>query len=319
MISHPTTPAHEVYLLITIDTECDHDNHWARSLPLTYQSVIVGIPDVLQPIFSQLTAVPTYLLTVEVMENTECVQSLQNITGVHELGTHLHAGFVEPEKHHYDYAGVDCPDFQCHYTPEVEYQKLANLTCLFAERFSYRPVCFRAGRFGAGAQTIDALEKLGYVMDTSVTPHILWREPKGKVDYRQAPEQPYFPAMGTIVTPGAFRHRTLLEVPVTMKKRWLRGPQWFRPWFSSVAKMKAVVRYHLKRYASNRIVVINMMFHSMEVIPKASPYPQTADDVKRFTNDLYEALYWCKNEGIKFSSAKEFYFKFTNQPLSLTT
>ena len=36
MNSHPTTPAHEVYLLITIDTECDHDNNWARSLPLTY-------------------------------------------------------------------------------------------------------------------------------------------------------------------------------------------------------------------------------------------------------------------------------------------
>ena len=83
--------------------------------------------------------------------------------------------------------------------------------------------------------------------------------------------------------------------------------------------MKAVVRYHLKRYAGNRIVVINMMFHSMEVIPKASPYPQTAGDVKRFADDLYEALHWCKNEGIKFSSTKDLYCIFTNQPFDATT
>ena len=198
MNSNPSTPANEVYLLITIDTECDHDTNWARSRPLTYTSVTTGIPNVLQPIFTQLTAVPTYLLTVEVMENDECVASLRNIAGAHELGTHLHAGFVEPEKYHYDYAGVDCPDFQCHYTPGVEYQKLENLTRLFEEQFSYRPVSFRAGRFGAGVQTIDALEKLGYLVDSSVTPHILWSEPKRNSGLS--------PGARTTVFPGAGHH-----------------------------------------------------------------------------------------------------------------
>jgi hypothetical protein len=46
MTSNPTTPANELYLVIPIDTECDHDKNWARFHPLRYKSVTVGIPDI---------------------------------------------------------------------------------------------------------------------------------------------------------------------------------------------------------------------------------------------------------------------------------
>jgi hypothetical protein len=225
----------------------------------------------------------------------------------------LHSAFIEPEKKYHDYAGVDSPDFQCHCPPEVESKKLENLTNLFIQRFHKRPVSFRAGRFGAGPNTLEALTQLGYKVDTSVTPHMLWRHPDGNVDFRDAPEQPYFPAAGSIVKPDALARRPLLEIPVSMKKRWLRNPYWFRPWFSSVTDMKKIAQYHLSRYAHERIIVMNMMFHSMEVIPNASPYTRSETDVRRFLADLADILSWCRSKGMRFVSAEEVYDEFRRQ------
>lgn len=300
----PGDVTEKVVLLVTIDTECDHDPAWVRSSPLTFDSITEGLPNRLQPAFASVGAIPTYLLTVEVMEDEQSVEALRGLQGEYEYGTHLHAAFIEPEKKFYDYAGIDSPDFQCNYAPEIEFEKLKNLSELFESRFGYRPVSFRAGRYGAGPSTISSLEKLGYTLDTSVTPHMRWSEPKGDIDFRGAPEQPYFPAHNSITTPLDNGTRGILEVPVTVKRRLLRSPRWFRPWMSSTQDMQNIVEYHLRKYADQRIVVLNMMFHSMEVIPMASPYPQTESEVDRFITDMTSCLDWCKQRGIEFSSAR---------------
>lgn len=289
-----------VFVLITIDTECDHDPHWVRSNPLAFRSVLEGIPERLQPCFRAVGAAPTYLLTVEVMENPACVAALRRLSGPHELGTHLHAAFIEPEKKFFDYAGVDSPDVQCFCAPAVEHKKLENLTQLFYAQFGYAPRSFRAGRFGAGAQTIKSLEKLGYLVDTSVTPHILWRHSDGEVDFRSAACQPYFPAAADIC--GKQAQRGILEIPITVARTWYGRARWFRPWFSSVGQMKRVAAKHLSRYCHERIVVLNMMIHSMEVIPKASPYPQSESDAQRYLDDMLAVLSWCKDEGMQFAT-----------------
>jgi len=300
----------KVSVVITIDTECDHDSHWVRAKPLTYHSVVDAVPQLLQPAFQDVGAVPTYLLTVEVMENAACVNALRKLQGRHELGTHLHAAFIEPEKKFYDYAGVDSPDFQCFYSPEVEYKKLENLTQLFQQSFGYSPKSFRAGRFGAGIATLESLEKLGYLVDTSVTPHMHWTEPKGEVDYRRAPEQPYVPAKGSMLVKGDPHARHLLEVPVTTMRRHFRGPAWFRPWFSSVNQMKKVATHYLHRHRGQKEVVLNMMFHSMEVVPAASPYPQTVSEVERFIGDMHEVLSWCRSQGFEFCGLADLHPRF---------
>jgi hypothetical protein len=294
-----------VLVTITIDTECDHDLQWARSNPLKFDSVLTGIPARFQPVFEDVGAVPTYLLTVEVMENKQCVDTLRQINGRHELGTHLHSAFIEPEKKFHNYAGIDSPDFQRHCAPDIEYEKLKNLTELFVQCFGYAPASFRAGRFGAGENTIRSLARLGYSVDTSVTPHIRWKHPDGDVDYRRAPEQPYFPDEGSLITPSGMGGKTVIELPVTMKKRFLRGPRWFRPWFSSVDRMKDVVDYHTSRYRDRPVILLNMMFHSMEVTPGASPYTATDDDVRRYLDDLHSILSWCGSRGYTFVSARE--------------
>ncbi len=300
----------DIIVTISIDTECDHDVNWVRSKPLTFDSITEGVPNRLQPAFDEVGAVPTYLLTVEVMEDEASVEALKNLKGEYEYGTHLHAAFIEPEKKFYDYAGIDSPDFQCGYAPEIEYQKLENLSKLFEQRFGYKPTSFRAGRYGASADSINSLEKLGYKVDTSVTPHLRWSEPNATVDFRSAPEQPYFPAENKIAEAGPYSPSRILEAPVTVKPRLFRDPRWFRPWFATVDQMKDIFRYQLKKHSDRKVLSINMMFHSMEVIEKASPYPQTPDDVKRFIDDMQRGLQWCGEEGARFAPMSDLYDAF---------
>lgn len=301
-----TNKISEVYVTITIDTECDHDTQWVRSDPLTFESITCGLPERLQPAFESVGAVPTYLLTVEVLEDDASVQALRSLTGNFEYGTHLHAAFIEPQKKFHDYAGVDSPDFQSSYAPEIEFRKLENLTRLFTEKLDRIPTSFRAGRYGAGVSTIDSLTRLGYKVDTSVTPHIRWTEPNGVADYRQALEQPYFPKPGTLLMPDTSVPSTVLEVPVTVRKRLLRRtPMWFRPWFASVDEMKSVARYHLNRYRHLDVINLNMMFHSMEIIEKASPYPQTREQVQSMLDDMVAVLDWCRQEGFRFCGVSD--------------
>ena len=301
----------KVIVCVSIDTECDHDPNWVRSNPLRFDSICEGLPNRLQPAFADVGAVPTYLLTVEVLEDADSVAALTQLQGEYEYGTHLHAAFIEPEKKFYDYAGVDSPDFQCSYPAQVEFDKLANLGELFERTLGYRPTSFRAGRYGASAQSVNSLDKLGYKVDTSVTPHLRWQEPNATVDFRRAPEQPYFPSSACLSTPAPYDKGRILEVPVSVKPRLFRDPRWFRPWFASVEQMKQVFRYQLKRHADKPVLVVNMMFHSMEVIEKASPYPQSADDVKRFIDDMRDALAWCAQEGAQFSGLSDLHDTFS--------
>ena len=307
-----------VIVTVSIDTECDHDPQWVRSKPLTFNSINIGLPDRLQPAFASVGAIPTYLLTVEVLEDAESVQTLKNLSGDYEYGTHLHAAFIEPDKKFHDYAGVDSPDFQCGYPADVEYQKLANLTSLFEQSLGYLPTSFRAGRYGASADSVNSLQRLGYVVDTSVTPHMKWQAPNGRVNFVNAPEQPYFPSSDDLAAPmrksendggpdGNPENKRILEVPVSVKPRLFRDPRWFRPWFANVEQMKEVFRYQLKRHAHQRFLSINMMFHSMEVIEKASPYPQSSDDVQRYLDDMQKALQWCADEGAEFAGLSDLY------------
>ncbi len=301
----------KIQVTVSIDTECDHDPNWVRANPLTFESITEGVPNRLQPAFDSVGAVPTYLLTVEVMEDKDSVDALRDLKGNYEFGTHLHAAFIEPEKKFHDYAGVDSPDFQCSYAEDIEYQKLANLSNLFESCFAYRPTSFRAGRYGANHASLNNLEKLGYKVDTSVTPHIRWSEPNATVDFRKAPEQPYFPAKNEIVIAAPYTHGRILEAPVTVMPRLIRRtPLWFRPWFASVDQMKKIFHYQLKKHPDREVLNINMMFHSMEVIEKASPYPQNPADVQRFLDDMVAGLDWCKQEGAEFCGLSDLHETF---------
>ena len=159
----------KAFMSITIDTECDKSVDWSNSNPLTYKSVTHGIPNILQPIFKKFGIKPTYFLSPEVIENQECINVFLSILDDCELGTHLHADYIEPQKTFSSFAGKETHAFQTDFLPEIEFNKLKNLTNSFYQAFKFSPAVFRSGRYAANKNTIQSLANLGYKVDSSFT------------------------------------------------------------------------------------------------------------------------------------------------------
>ena len=299
----------KAFMSVTIDTECDKSLDWSNSNPLTFHSVTHGIPNILQPLFDDFSIKPTYFLSPEVIENPSCVQTLLNIKDNCELGTHLHADYIDPERSFSDFAGKETHAFQTDFSPEIEFLKLKNLTDSFQNAFNYSPRVFRSGRYSANKHTIKSLSELGYKVDSSFTPHVKWISPKGNViDHESSPEQPYFCNPENIYEES---ESSLLEIPITIMnaKRFvfLNKKVWLRPKFASIKEVKKIFKYVKSQYKKNDFIVFNMMFHSQEIIPNASPYTRNDNEVMEYISFLDEVFKLAQKEGIAFSTLEEIY------------
>jgi hypothetical protein len=304
------------FLCVTLDTEVDRDPLWRISNPVSFSSITRGIPELLSPLFRKYGVKPTYLLSAEVMEDRQSVGVLLELQrrGEAELGTHLHVEFVEPHRTLFreSMAGFDADATQNQLSAELEEQKLQNLTDSFVRSFGHPPTAFRAGRFAMGQHTLPILAKLGYCVDSSVTPGIYWDYPEGVVDYRTSIAEPEWRAFGD---------KKILELPVSIRPQGPLAPFvrdlpslsrrailklagryteycWLRPSFSSGTKMIALKK-------SSPLPFMVMMLHSMEVIPKASPYAQTQADVQRILQNMEEFFAHCVDDGVQFVSMTE--------------
>lgn len=273
---------------VTIDTEPDCDIHWKRSNPLTFESVTVGIPELLRPIWNRFGIKPVYFVSPEVVQNDDCCSVLKDeINRGAETGTHLHSEYVEPQRKYGAAAGTASDEFPCYaYDTDIEFEKIKNLTEQIKNRIGTVPVSYRAARYGADLDTIKSLAKLGYKVDSSITPQINW-ESKGGPDHSRAPQQPYFISQTDYYSTG---NSPVLEVPITIsgKRRlffmggWL-SYRWLRPTITTAFEMKRLAAEFAKNYAEP---VLNMMFHSMEIMPGRTPYVRTKLGQKMYLSRL---------------------------------
>jgi hypothetical protein len=306
------------YLVITIDVEPDCTPNWRYSSPLRFDGVAEGIANRLQPLFNKYDMAPTYLVNNVVLEDEKSCRILRSLDGKFELGTHLHPEFIEPAKTEWDYAGKKGEANCCFLPPDVEFEKIKSITDLFIRRFSYSPVSFRAGRFSAGPNTIESLARLGYKVDTSVTPHVNWNDKTRErpVDYTSAGEQPYFIQPGNYPNAGHDTH--ILEVPVTISLRKVkffkelrrtyfglrhqfesRRPVWLRPVFSGLRDFIELTEEYAVRYSNNDIIIYNMMFHNVEAMPALSPYTKTEQDCAAYLGLLENFFIFCSKNNIR--------------------
>lgn len=298
----------KVFVVVSIDTECDKGPGWKTQFPLCFRSVTEGIPGIFTPLFRKYDLVPTYLVSPEILQDEDCVALLRGLQDA-ELGTHLHGEFIEPEADR-DAAVTSTP--QTAYAPDVERQKLKNLTDLFHSAIGRRPLSFRAGRFALGRRSLPFLEELGYRVDSSVTPFRTNEYPGGlSSNYWGAPLAPYHPSAGDPRRKGSLR---LLEVPVTILApavaRWpsfllrrlsdravktapmrmlLGGPiekMWVRPLRGTGEQLAAWADAVIASWEPDSTPVLNVMFHSVEVIAAASPYTQTEQEVRGLLGGL---------------------------------
>jgi len=284
----------KIYLAITVDTECDKGEKWKVKQPLSFINTRVGIAENLQPIFDKHAAKVTYLLSPEVMRDESSVAFLKTVEDRAELGTHLHSEFIGPDE---NLRSDNTDHYQSDFSSKTEMKKLQNLTQLFITTFGYQPKSFRAGRFGISYYTLSQLQELGYLVDSSVTPDIMWKNTNGNsANFHGTPYQPYFPSSKDFRKYGDLQ---ILEVPVStinpkleslplwvkrrinLKTRYHHifynilthqaKTLWLRPTYSDVAAMKLVTEL-LIRHARNDKLYLCMMFHSNEFTLGASPY-----------------------------------------------
>ena len=290
---------------MSIDCECDKGPAWRSQKPLAFHGIAEGIGARLQPLFRHHGAKATYLLSPEVIRDAESAEALARLDGDHELGAHLHGEYAEP--------GAFEPDvtlaFQRDYAPDVEAAKMTYLTDLFATAFGRRPTSFRAGRFGVGAASIGILERLGYTVESSVTPFMDWTSNGAPgLAFDGAPTQPYHPDPRD---PGRRGSSAILEVPVTIRPHPAQRvpvvgrivePRWLRPTRGTARSLIDVAKDEIasaRRIAPDRPVILNAMFHNVEVVAGASPYAATDHAARAILARLDALLDFAAREGIR--------------------
>lgn len=300
--------------VITIDTEADHTPTWIKTSPLSFFSVTSGIFEKFQPLANKYGAKPSYLLSSEIMESAECVRIFKNLKGEFELGVHMHGEYLNPDRTKDDYAGTKSSEFASSYPEGTERGKLKTITDMFFKSFGQNPRSYRAGKFGISENTFAILKELDYFVDTSVTPHTSWASIGGP-DFCDYPEQPYFPLEHS---------ESILEVPVTIvpiaplwgflavkgigpvnRLREKYFSNWLRPSFTSSKRMLRIMRYVEDKNRHQKIIVFNMMFHSMELVPKASPYAASDKEVEGLLGRIEKVFQYCRQEKIEFMTLRE--------------
>ena len=302
----------KIFLAITIDTECDKGEKWRVKQPLSFLNTRVGIAENLQPIFDKHGVRVTYLISPEVMMDEESVSFLKSVEDRTELGTHLHSEFIGP---HENLLSDYTEHYQSDFSSDIERKKLANLTQLFIRTFGYRPRSFRAGRFGISGDTLSHLQELGYLIDSSVTPDLMWRNHAGNsANFFGTPYQPYFPSSDNFRKPGELKilevpvstiNPKLVKLPLWAKRRinlktryhhilynlYLQGAKtlWLRPTYSDVNAMNHVTEMFAKN-AQNEMLFLCMMFHSNEFSIDTSPYSLTPERLVNLQERLDDYL-----------------------------
>jgi hypothetical protein len=276
------------WFTVTIDTEGDRVcpffvRRWG---PLTgkFNSVLEGIPR-LRSVWNDLSVLPVYLVTDGVLSCPDCVGVLKQEQGAGaEIGTHLHIG----------------DDFPCN-VPQ-ERQHLEQLTSLYEQAFGARPCSYRAGRYGMSDKTLTALSELGYKVDSSVTPYVDWSA-QGGPDYRAFSNRPYW-------------DRGILEVPITIlgkRKWWPFGGwsryKWLRPSVATAEHLKRIVDLACQA----GLEVLNMTFHTMELIPRASPYVRTKAEAVLFLRRVEKTVAYMMKKGFEATTLSGLYTKWGRQ------
>ena len=300
-----------MYLLAGIDTE--GDNQWDAAARANQKFENIYALPRLHALFARHGVRPTYVITHPVATDPRSADVLRSMlaAGDCEIGAHHHAWETPPctdeDIRRHPYASA---------LPVAQFeQQLSNLTSAIEGAVGVRPVSYRSGRFGFSADHVSALERNGYLVESSVAP-LFYEAHKGGPDFVEAPLRPYFLAYDSAIAAGS---SNVLEVPVSAAlnrklpkfaqhayaraprpyttKRVLRAlrllrVRWLRPSWSSADDMIRLA----KDLARWREPVLNLLFHSSEAIVGGSPYNKTEAELEAFDQRLERFLAFATKE-----------------------
>jgi peptidoglycan/xylan/chitin deacetylase (PgdA/CDA1 family) len=305
-------------LVITIDTE---EDNWNVSSP-TDQAVenIERLP-LLQDLFDEFAVKPTYLITYPVATNDRSVSILRAIveSGRCEIGAHCHPWNTPPIEEEISNKN----SMLCNLPIDLQYRKLYSLDRAIQESFGVKPVSFRAGRWGYNHTVAANLCRLGYKIDSSITPYTNWTGDHGPNFSHVSPQ------LYSFSSDRIFHHEPngpLIEIPATigyLQKNFalctkilqflergsvrrfrlvgllnyfqLISKVWLSPEVSDEKRMIQLA----EQMRQNQYGVVNMFFHSTSVKAGLSPFVKSAADETRFRSRIREFLTYARDTGMK--------------------
>jgi hypothetical protein len=190
------------HLLVVVDTE--EEFAWDR--PFDRRSTATAtIPaqDRVHAIYDRYGVVPTYVMDYPVATAPASAAYLRRLVdaGRAAFGTHCHPWVTPP----YAEEVNERNSYHGNLPAALEAEKLAESTKAVADAMGSAPRIFKAGRYGLGPHSFEALLHLGYTLDCSIVPHTSFSADHGP-DFRGMPAEPFF-------TDSSCR---LLEVPLTV-------------------------------------------------------------------------------------------------------
>lgn len=282
--------------IITIDTE--GDNQWDHGRDLTVEN-IKYVPR-FQELCRKYGISPVYLVTSEICNDALARELFTGYIkkGEAEIGAHLHSWTTPPFFNHDGFREND-PDHA--FASELPYdllnQKLSVLTRSIEDSFGKRPTSFRSGRYGFNGDVAKALVENGYLVDSSVTPYVSWKEQTGIPGGHGGPD-----FIGYRPTPFRYSlpNGSLFEIPITImptrfpltishnlavnyfkhvnksiilravrKLLYRNQPVWLRPVPGTDIGLLTELLDTAQR---KHLPFITMMFHSSELMPGCSKY-----------------------------------------------
>jgi len=188
-------------LAIVIDTEEEFD--WTAPFSRQARGTrnLRELPR-LQEVLDRHGAMPLYVIDHPVASDAAAMRWLCETRdrGACRIGAHLHPWVTPPDRESINGSN----SFTCNLPGDLQLAKIVSLTDTIAAGTGERPTAFRAGRYGIGAATFEALVETGYTTDLSVAPHSRFSEQGGPSFYKWH-NSPFW----------ADTERRLLGLPVT--------------------------------------------------------------------------------------------------------
>ena len=156
-------------LIFTVDTE---EDSWGNARASRYGVKNIGALPALQKLCDELEVKPTYLVTYPVVTNETAAAILRALLegGNCEVGAQCHPWntppFEEPES--------KWNSMLCNLSEDLQHKKMAVLHEAIERHLKVSAVSFRSGRWGYSRSVATNLAKLGYKVDTSITPFTDW-------------------------------------------------------------------------------------------------------------------------------------------------
>ncbi len=273
----------------------------------------------LQNLLDRFSIRPSFLITYPVASSNWAIDIFSDILSRNkcEIGAHLHPWNTPPLTEVINERNSMLKNLPY----ELQTAKLKVLTDKIESSFGIKPQSFRAGRWGLGPDTVEALIECGYVVDSSVTPTVSWAECGDGPEYPEVKIAPYWMSVDGSGW-GKDNNSSILEVPATigfnrwpfdywqklylqLQKGWLKSFKsagimhhtrllrkiWLSPEISSANDMITLSKIMI----GNGVQFLNLSFHSTTLLPGRTPFVKNNADLEDFYSRLEKLLDYWKN------------------------